>query len=120
MNLLILRFNIDAFHLLDTVHMEVHKNQQCTILDISHTVGDVSRYMTNLGREHWAAVKWVLYHLRGISYYCFTYNGCSDSTCGYVDSDFVSDLDKRRSTLGFDGGEATLGKSIHKKIVHTC
>jgi hypothetical protein len=46
-------------------------------------------------------VKWVLQYLRGTSAYCITYNGCSDSVCGYVDSFFVGDLDKMRSTLGY-------------------
>ena len=70
----------------------------CTRLDISHAIGVVSRYMANPGKEHWATVKWVLRYLRGTSNYCITYNGCSDSVCGYVDSNFASDLDKWRST----------------------
>jgi hypothetical protein len=36
-----------------------------TRLDISHAVGVVSRYMTNIGKEHWATMKWVLRYLRG-------------------------------------------------------
>jgi hypothetical protein len=73
----------------------------CTRPNISHAVGVVSRYMENPGREHWETVKWVLQYLRGTSDYCITYNGCSDSVCGYVDSDFVGDLEKRRSTSGY-------------------
>eukprot|EP00253_Pinus_taeda_P016406 PITA_16406 len=69
--------------------------------DISHAVGVVSRYMTNPGKEHWSAVKWVLRYLRGTSDYCITYNRSSEFDCGYVDSDFASDLGKRRSTLGY-------------------
>ena len=69
--------------------------------DISHAVGVVSRYMANPGKEHWAAVKWVLRYLRGTSSYCITFDGCSDKVCGYVDSDFAGDLDKRRSTSGY-------------------
>ena len=66
--------------------------------DISHAVGVVSRYMENLGKEHWAVVKWVIQYLRGKSNYCITFDGCSDEVCAYVDSDFAGDLDKRRST----------------------
>eukprot|EP00253_Pinus_taeda_P022944 PITA_22944 len=62
--------------------------------------GVVSRYMENLGKEHWSTVKWVLRYLRGTSSYCITYNKSSEFVCGYVDSDFAGDLDKRRSTLG--------------------
>eukprot|EP00253_Pinus_taeda_P036138 PITA_36138 len=70
--------------------------------DISHAVGVVSRYMENPGKEeHWSAVKWVLRYLRGTSSYCITYNKSSEFVCGYVDSDFARDLDKRRSTSGY-------------------
>jgi hypothetical protein len=57
--------------------------------------------MENLGKEHWNAVKWVLRYLRGTSDYCITFNGSSGFVCGYVDSDFAGDLDKRRSTSGY-------------------
>ena len=46
-------------------------------------------------------MKWVLKYLRGTSDYCITFNSNCDSVCGFVDSDFASDLDKRRSTLGY-------------------
>lgn len=69
--------------------------------DISHAVGVVSRYKANPRKEHWVAVKWVLLYLRGTSDYCITFDGCSDEACGYVDSDFAGDLDKRRSTSGY-------------------
>eukprot|EP00253_Pinus_taeda_P028582 PITA_28582 len=69
--------------------------------DISHAVGVVSRYMANLNKERWSEVKWVLRYLRGTSDYCITYNRSSEFVCGYVDSNFASDLDKRRSTSGY-------------------
>ena len=37
----------------------------CTQLDIAHVVGVVSRYMSNLGKQQWEAVKWILRYLRG-------------------------------------------------------
>ena len=42
----------------------------CTRPDISHAVGVVSRFLTNLGKEHWEAVKWILRYLRGTSKVC--------------------------------------------------
>jgi hypothetical protein len=69
--------------------------------DISHAVGVVSKFMENPGKEHRAAVKWVLRYLRGTSDYCITYNNGSELVCGYVDSDFAGDMDKRRSTSGY-------------------
>eukprot|EP00253_Pinus_taeda_P034234 PITA_34234 len=73
----------------------------CTRPDISHAVRVVSRYMSNLGKQHRSAVKWVLRYLRGTSDYCITYNRSSEFVCGYVDSNFAGDLDKRRSTSGY-------------------
>jgi hypothetical protein len=60
--------------------LEFNDVMVCTRPDISHAVGVVSKYMENLGKEHWAVVKWVLQYLRGTSAYCITYNGCSDSS----------------------------------------
>ncbi|GJX31864.1 retrovirus-related pol polyprotein from transposon TNT 1-94 [Tanacetum coccineum] len=37
----------------------------CTRPDIAHEIGVVSRFMSNLGREHWEAVKWLLLYLKG-------------------------------------------------------
>ena len=39
----------------------------CTRLEIAFVVGSVNRYMSNLGREHWVAVKWILRYLKGTS-----------------------------------------------------
>jgi len=49
-------------------------------------------------------VKWILCYLRGTTDVELVYdrgNGVSSSVIGYVDSDYVSDLDKRRSLTGF-------------------
>ena len=69
--------------------------------NISHVVGVVSRFMANPSKEHWAVVKWVLWYLRGTSDYCITYNSGHELVCGYVDSDFAGDMDKRRLTSGY-------------------
>jgi len=38
----------------------------CTRSDSAYAVSTVSRFMSNPGRQHWKAVKWVLRYLRGI------------------------------------------------------
>jgi hypothetical protein len=38
----------------------------CTRLYISHGMGVVSRYMKNLGKKHWEAVKWIPRYLKGL------------------------------------------------------
>nr|GFB21017.1 retrovirus-related Pol polyprotein from transposon TNT 1-94 [Tanacetum cinerariifolium] len=39
----------------------------CTRLDLAHAVSVVSRYMYNLGKMHWEAVKCILRYLKGTS-----------------------------------------------------
>ena len=39
----------------------------CTLLDIAHVVGVVSRFMVNLGKNHWEVVKWIFRYLSGSS-----------------------------------------------------
>jgi hypothetical protein len=46
----------------------------CTRPNIAHVVGVVSRYISNPGKQHWEAVKWILRYLKGASdkSICFT------------------------------------------------
>jgi hypothetical protein len=58
--------------------------------------------------------------MRGTSDYCITYNGCSDLVCVYAYSNFVGDLDRRRSTSGyvfaFAGGHVSWMPKIQKIV----
>ena len=72
----------------------------CTRLEISHAVSVVSRYMDHPEKIHWQAVKWILRHLRGTSHVGLVYDknfDISRGIVGYVDFDYVGDLDRRRS-----------------------
>ena len=73
----------------------------CTRPDIAQAVGAVSRYMANPGGEHWNIVKKILRNIRGTSDAGLCYGGSDFIVKGYVDSDFASDLDKRKSTIGY-------------------
>jgi hypothetical protein len=73
----------------------------CTRLDIAHAVGVVSRYMNNLGKEHWEVVKWILRYLRGIATHALCFGGSDIVLQGYVDSDMAGDKDSRRSTTWY-------------------
>ena len=73
----------------------------CTRPNITQGVGAVSRNMVNPGGEHWNVVKKILRYIKGTSDAGLCY-GRSDFTIrGYVDSDFASDLDKRKSTSDY-------------------
>ena len=45
----------------------------CTGPDIFHVVGMASRYQSNLGQEHWKAVKRILRYLKGEAKYSLCY-----------------------------------------------
>ncbi|KFK23216.1 hypothetical protein AALP_AAs44667U000300 [Arabis alpina] len=74
----------------------------CTTPDLAQAVSQVSKYMSNPGRDHWNAVKWILRYLKGTTEYGLRFG---DQKCvavlGYVDSDYAGDLDNRRSTIGY-------------------
>ena len=57
--------------------------------------------MANPEKIYWEAVKWVLHYLRGTSDYTITYSKSSSSIQGYVDANFIGDLDKRKLTMDY-------------------
>ena len=73
----------------------------CMSPDIAFVVGTVSRYMSNPGKEHWAAVKWILRYLKGTSSAYLRY-GCGKPMLeGFPDSHMSGDVDSSRSTSGY-------------------
>ena len=73
----------------------------CTRPDIAHAVGCVSRFVSNPGKEHWNAVKWIMRYLRGTSNMKLCYGSDKHILVGYTDSDMAGDIDSRRSISGF-------------------
>ena len=45
----------------------------CTRLDIAYAVGVVSRIMSNLGKQHWEAVRWILRYLQSTTEKCLCF-----------------------------------------------
>ncbi|KAH9793265.1 hypothetical protein KPL71_004467 [Citrus sinensis] len=67
--------------------------------DISYALSVVSRYMVSPGKEHWRAVKWVMRYPSGTLSHRLVYGRSeikSEGICGFIDSDFAWDLDRRR------------------------
>ena len=70
--------------------------------NIAYTVGIVSRYMVDPHIEHWKVAKRILRYIKctyqlGIEY---KYGG-KPTLVGYTDSDYVGDIDDRKSTSGY-------------------
>ena len=75
----------------------------------------VSRYQSDLGEEHWTMVKYIFKYFLRTRDYMLVYHEESLEPIGYTDSDFQSDIDSRKSTLGYVftlGGGAISWRSI--------
>ncbi|KAL6346168.1 hypothetical protein AAG906_027902 [Vitis piasezkii] len=62
------------------------ERKEMNFVSYANAIGSLM-FMANPGREHWNGVTWLLRYVRG--------------SLGYVDSDYVGDLDKRKSTIGY-------------------
>jgi hypothetical protein len=69
----------------------------CSGPDLSYAMRLVSRYMANLGKEHWNTVKWIFRYMQGTSNIYLQFGRTRKRLVGYVDSDFAADLGRRRS-----------------------
>ncbi|XP_042005745.1 secreted RxLR effector protein 161-like [Salvia splendens] len=71
--------------------------------DIAYFVSCLSRYMSNLGHVHWEALRWLLRYLKHTSKYGMCFSKCDDGVnlCGFVDSNYANDRDKRKSTTSY-------------------
>ena len=92
----------------------------CTRPDIAHAVGVVSRFMSNPGKEHWAAVKWILRYLRGTSRVSLCFGPGEPVLDGYTDADMSGDIDSSKSTSGymmtFAGGAVSWQSKLQKCV----
>ena len=92
----------------------------CTRPDIAHVVGTVSRFLSNPGKEHWNAVKWILRYLRGTINMMLCFGDDKPTMMGYSDSDMAGDIDSRKSTSGYMikfAGEAVTWQSRLQRCV---
>ncbi|KAL0549956.1 hypothetical protein IC582_014451 [Cucumis melo] len=92
----------------------------CTKPDICYSLGIVSRYQFNPGRDHWTVVKNILKYLRRTKDYMLVYGYKDLILTGYTDSDFQTDKDARKSTSGsvFTLNEgAVVGRSIKQSCI---
>lgn len=69
--------------------------------DIAYAVGVFSRFMSNPGKKHWEVVNSILRYLSGTTDRQLCYGHGELSIQGYVDSDYASCVDTRRSTRGW-------------------
>ncbi|GKV23084.1 hypothetical protein SLEP1_g32861 [Rubroshorea leprosula] len=92
----------------------------CTRPDISHAIGVVSRFLSNLGKIHWEAVKWIFRYLRRTTKLCLTFGQTKPILKGYTDADMAGDLDNRKFISGylftFAGGAVSWQSKLQKCV----
>ena len=78
----------------------------CSRPDVAHAISVASRYMSDPGREHWTALKWILKYLKGSMNVGLHFGGGAwskddDILEGFCDSDYAANLDNRKSQSGY-------------------
>nr|GEY42813.1 putative ribonuclease H-like domain, GAG-pre-integrase domain protein [Tanacetum cinerariifolium] len=69
--------------------------------NIAHEIEVVSRFMSNPGREHWKAIKWLLCYLKGTSKTTLYFSRKEIVLEGFSDLDYGGCLDSSKSTTGY-------------------
>ncbi|GJZ46052.1 putative RNA-directed DNA polymerase [Tanacetum coccineum] len=92
----------------------------CTRPDLAHAVGVVSRFLSNPGKKHWEAVKWIFRYLRGTSKLGITFGNRKPMLVGFTDSDMAGNKDNMKSTSGylmtFAGGAVSWQSRLQKCV----
>lgn len=69
--------------------------------NIAYSVGVVSRFLANPGKQHWKSVKWILKYIKGTSHYCLCFGHDETMFERFTDVDMARDMDTRKSTTGY-------------------
>lgn len=69
-------------------------------LNIAH-VGTISRFLSNPGKEHWNAMKWIFGYLRGTSDLKLCLGGDKPTLMGYSGSNMMSYIYSKKSTSDY-------------------
>ncbi|TYK05792.1 gag/pol protein [Cucumis melo var. makuwa] len=88
--------------------------------DICYAVGIFNRYQSNPRLDHWTVVKIILKYLRRTRDYMLVYGAKDLILTGYTNSDFQTDKDSRKYTLGSVftlNGEAIVWRSIKQGCI---
>ena len=75
----------------------------CTRLDLDHAISVLSILMSNPGKDHWSAMKWLLRYIASTTDMGLLYvkSGDKIEVEGYADSDYAGDRDTRKSTSAY-------------------
>ena len=94
----------------------------CTRPDLAFAISVLSRYMSEPSEKHWIAMKYVLRYIAGTIDFGLVYGKHSSPSelFGFVDSDYASNKDTRKSTTAFQytwAGNCVTWKTQQQTIV---
>ena len=71
--------------------------------DLSYSISLLSRYMSNPGKAHWDALKYLLRYINSTlnTGLCYEKRKNTLDLVGFVDADFAGDRDSRKSTTSY-------------------
>ncbi|XP_062081225.1 secreted RxLR effector protein 161-like [Humulus lupulus] len=71
--------------------------------EIAYAISVLSKYMSNLGKLNWLAMKWIFRYLIGTTDIGLVFKQSQNPTLveGFCDSDYAGDRDTRRSTSAY-------------------
>jgi len=76
--------------------------QVCTRPDIAFVIGVLGKYLSNLGLQHWKAVKRIMRYLKRTKDYMLTYQKSNNlEIIRYSNSNFARCQDSKHSTSGY-------------------
>ena len=80
----------------------------------------MSRFLSNPGKHHWDAVKWILRYLKGTTNLSLMFGGEKATLVGFTDADMAGDIDSRKSTsdfmVKFTGGAVAWQSRLQKCV----
>ncbi|GJX04366.1 hypothetical protein Tco_0190282 [Tanacetum coccineum] len=96
----------------------------CMSPDIAYAVSVVSRFLVNLGKNHWEAVKWILRYLCDTTNVGLVYgtdHGNHVDITGFVNSDYAKNTEKGNATtrdgsFNYRGGVYGLMEAVKEAI----
>ena len=65
---------------------------------LAHDVRVVNRLLSNIGRKHWDAVKWIFRYLDDTSKLCLCYGNDEYVIDNFTSVDMAGEIDSRKST----------------------
>ncbi|XP_057779615.1 secreted RxLR effector protein 161-like [Salvia miltiorrhiza] len=97
----------------------------CTRPNVAHAISVASRYMSDHGKTHWQALKWILSYMKSTEGYGIVLkindSHQGDALIGFCDSDYAANVDTRKSQSGYvfnSYGSAISWKSSLQLEVH--